>query len=87
MSAGFILADPKQESEVEIYLKPSELCARYKGAITEKTLSNWRYQGEGPAYLKIGGKILYRLSDVLLWEMKRRSAAALFLQLGFLSHL
>lgn len=32
------------------------------------TLDHWRRYGKGPLYLKIGGKVLYRLSDVVAFE-------------------
>lgn len=57
------------------YLTPSELCARYKGAISERTLANWRSRGEGPGFLKIGGRVLYVVDDVLAWEGTRRIRA------------
>ena len=53
------------------YLTPSELVARYKSKITIRTLANWRSLGISPPYTKIGGRILYRLSDILEWEKKR----------------
>ncbi len=35
--------------------------------VEPKTLANWRYQGKGPAYLKNGGIVRYRLADVAAW--------------------
>jgi hypothetical protein len=31
--------------------------------IKPKTLQNWRSLGRGPAYLKLGGKVVYSLDD------------------------
>jgi excisionase family DNA binding protein len=31
------------------------------------TLANWRYQGRGPAFVKVGRHVRYRRSDVLGW--------------------
>lgn len=31
------------------------------------TLSNWRYQGRGPAFVRLGGHVRYRASDVTDW--------------------
>jgi len=46
--------------------------------ISERTLERWL--GEGPAYLKIGGRVVYRLEDVEAYEAEnlraRTSAAA-----------
>lgn len=57
---------------MEGYLTPKELALRWKGTITEKTLANWRSQGDGPTYTKIGGRVMYRVVDVLKWEESRR---------------
>ena len=39
-----------------------------------KTLSNWRVQGRGPTYLKLGegrnNKVLYREEDIAAYELK-----------------
>lgn len=37
-------------------------------AMSEQTLANWRWQRVGPPYLKIGGRILYRLEDIEQFE-------------------
>lgn len=33
-----------------------------------RTLEQWRWQQRGPRYLKIGGRIVYRLSDIETFE-------------------
>jgi len=48
-----------------------ELAARWK--ISHRTLERWRWVQEGPRYLKIGGRIVYRLSDVEAFERKVQS--------------
>ncbi|WVR18287.1 helix-turn-helix domain-containing protein [Bordetella phage PY223] len=53
------------------FLTPDELVSRYKGNISVKTLANWRTKGGGPEYIKIGGKIMYALSAVVMWERLR----------------
>ena len=47
-----------------------ELAARLK--ISPRTLERWRWTGEGPAFLKIGGRVVYRLEDVEAYENGRR---------------
>ncbi|MFC7093511.1 helix-turn-helix domain-containing protein [Jeongeupia naejangsanensis] len=32
--------------------------------VTETTLATWRSRGGGPAYIKRGGRVLYRLADL-----------------------
>ena len=44
-------------------LNQTELAARW--SISARTLERWRWTGEGPAFLKIGGRVVYRLEDVL----------------------
>jgi hypothetical protein len=64
----------KNTSEVssdETYLTPDELVSRYRGLINTRTLANWRHVGEGPAFLKAGGKVLYPMSAVLEYEARR----------------
>lgn len=53
------------------YLTPEELVARFRGKITKRTLANWRSQGEGPDYTKIGGRVLYSVADVVAYEKRR----------------
>ena len=43
-----------------------------------RTLERWRYLNQGPAFLKLGGRILYRLEDVEAFEAAQaRDPAAL----------
>lgn len=37
-----------------------------------KTLENWRSQGLGPAFFKVGGKIQYDDADIDAWLATRR---------------
>ena len=39
-------------------------------------LQRWRMNEKGPSYLKIGGKVLYRLEDVRLYELSCRVKTA-----------
>lgn len=53
------------------HLTSAELATRWR--IHPKTLSNWRVQGRGPAYVKLGGdgrtmRVLYRIEDVERYE-------------------
>jgi len=38
--------------------------------INPATLNNWRQQGKGPKYVKVGGSIRYRYTDVELYLEK-----------------
>lgn len=50
------------------FLTAAELVERWNGAVQVGTLANWRSQGKGPIYQKIGSKVLYPLSKVIEWE-------------------
>ena len=52
------------------HLNQVELAARLK--ISPRTLERWRWAGEGPAFLKIGVRVIYRLEDVEAYENGRR---------------
>ena len=47
-------------------LNQNELARRW--TISHRTLERWRWAGEGPAYMKIGGRVVYRLEDIVAFE-------------------
>lgn len=53
------------------YLTPEQVVTRYNGKITKRTLANWRSAGISPPYTKVGGRILYPLSELEEWERRR----------------
>ncbi len=48
------------------HLNQIELVARWN--ISHRTLERWRWPGEGPRYIKIGGQVVYRLEDLEEFE-------------------
>lgn len=54
----------------QTYLTPDELSKRYRGRVAVRTLANWRCLGVGPRFSKIGGRILYALTDIQDWESR-----------------
>ncbi len=38
--------------------------------VSPRTLERWRWLGQGPCYLKVGGRVLYRLEDVDAFEAR-----------------
>ena len=50
------------------FLTPYDLHRRWAKAISLKTLANWRSLAIGPPFARIGGRVLYRLHDVVVWE-------------------
>ena len=48
------------------HLDQNELAERWRNS--PRTLEQWRWQGKGPKYLKIGGRAIYRLKDIEAFE-------------------
>ena len=51
------------------HLKQSELADRW--SLSPRTLERWRWSGEGPQFLKIGHRVVYRLEDIYAFEAAR----------------
>ena len=49
-----------------VHLSQKHLSARWR--VAEATLERWRSDGLGPQYLKINGRVLYRLSEIQEFE-------------------
>jgi hypothetical protein len=68
-----------QQIQVDIveqkFLTPVEVCSRYGNSISVRTLGNWRWNGTGPEFVKIGGKVLYKLCDLERWEESRKASS------------
>lgn len=54
------------------HLTTEELAERLGGdeeeRVSVRTLEDWRHDGKGPAFIRVGGKVRYRLKDVEAWE-------------------
>ena len=48
------------------HLNQIDLARRWR--ISPRTLERWRWLRQGPAYLKVGGHVVYRLEDVEAYE-------------------
>ena len=48
------------------HLNQIELSRRW--TISPRTLERWRWLSEGPAYLKVGGRVVYRVEDIEAYE-------------------
>ncbi len=57
----------------ETCLNQTELAARWK--ISPRTLERWRWTGDGPRFLKIGGRVIYRIEDVESFKRAALSSA------------
>jgi hypothetical protein len=51
------------------HLNQIELSRRW--SISPRTLERWRWLRQGPAYLKIGGHVVYRLDDIEDFEIQQ----------------
>lgn len=52
------------------HFTPAQLLARWEGIVAKGTLDNWRSgkNKRGPAFVKIGGRVLYPIAGVIEWE-------------------
>ena len=62
--------DPKMDGRC---ISQNELAKRWQ--VSESTLERWRYEGIGPVFLKLRGKVRYRDSDILAFEAQALQAS------------
>jgi predicted site-specific integrase-resolvase len=55
------------------HLNQIELAARWN--ISHRTLERWRWQGDGPRFVKLGGRVVYRLEDIESYEQEQIRAS------------
>lgn len=48
------------------HLTQTDLAFRWR--VSGRTLERWRWQKQGPTYVKVGGRVVYRLTDVVSFE-------------------
>ncbi|MBB5691798.1 helix-turn-helix domain-containing protein [Roseomonas alkaliterrae] len=48
------------------HLTQSEVARRW--CLSPRTLERWRWLGQGPVYLKLGGRVAYRVEDIEAYE-------------------
>ena len=51
------------------HLNQVQLADRWN--ISPRTLERWRWAGEGPRYMKLGGRVVYRLVDIEAYEAQQ----------------
>ncbi len=54
------------------HLNQNQLAERW--GISPRTLERWRWVGQGPVHLKLGGRVVYRLQDVEHYEAQHLHA-------------
>jgi len=52
------------ETTPQRLLSTKEAVDYFDGKIKRQTLNNWRTQGRGPKFLRIGGKVLYPIDEL-----------------------
>ncbi len=65
---------PREPTAAVRHLTQLDLARRWR--VSPRTLERWRWLGQGPAYLKLGAAVAYRLEDVEAFEARRRHDAA-----------
>lgn len=53
----------------EPLIAPKVLANRW--ALKTTTLKYWRWSGKGPAFVKIGGRVMYRICDIEKYEKEQ----------------
>jgi hypothetical protein len=56
------------------HLHQVELARRWR--MSERTLERWRWLRQGPPYLKIGARVVYRLEDIEAYEADQAQGVA-----------
>jgi hypothetical protein len=51
------------------HLNQIELSRRWQ--VSPRTLERWRWLGQGPRFMKLGGRVAYRLEDVEAFEVEQ----------------
>ena len=67
-------AGDREHSPVQVrHINQRQLAARW--CVSARTLERWRWVGQGPKFLKLGGRIAYRVQDVEEYEAGRLRAS------------
>ncbi len=64
---------PREPTAAVHHLTQLDLARRWR--ISPRTLERWRWLGQGPTFLKLGGIVVYRLEDIEVFEAKQLRAA------------
>ena len=51
------------------HLRQAEVAQRW--SVSHRTLERWRWTGAGPRFLKIGGRVVYRVEEVEAFEAQQ----------------
>ena len=56
----------EMRGQVRRHFDQTDLARRWR--ISPRTLERWRWLKQGPRYLKLGGRVAYRLEDIETYE-------------------
>lgn len=59
----------KNKKHIILLLSTKALSGRWQ--VKAQTLQKWRSDNVGPKYIKIGGRVMYRIEDVIQYEQER----------------
>ena len=60
-------------TQTDEFLSDAQLCAML--LVVSRTTARWRVEGNGPAFIRAGGRrVLYRRSDVDIWLARQTFA-------------
>jgi hypothetical protein len=62
------------------HLNQVQLSRRW--SISPRTLERWRWLKSGPQYLKIGGRVVYRIEDIEAYEAKQMHSVSSAQKIG-----
>ena len=51
------------------HLSQTDLANRWR--LSPRTLERWRFTGEGPRFIKLGGRVIYRLENIEAFEARQ----------------
>jgi predicted site-specific integrase-resolvase len=57
------------------HLNQTEVAQRW--SVSHRTLERWRRIGQGPRFLKVGGKVVYRIEDIEAYEVEQLRTSTL----------
>jgi hypothetical protein len=73
---SLLTATPAADSRASgCHLNQIDLSRRWR--ISPRTLERWRWLHQGPAFMKIGGRVVYRMADIEAYEVAQRRDSAM----------
>lgn len=62
------------------HLIQAEVAQRW--CVSPRTLERWRWTGQGPRFLKVGGRVVYRIEDIEAYEGEQLRTSTLRTEAG-----